>query len=374
MNILVTGYKGFIGKNLIFFLKNNKNFKIFKYGKKNSLKDLKNYVQKSDIIFHLAGENRNNLNKEFLKNNVNITKNIIKFTKRKNNKTLIIYASTNQINKKNNIYTQTKILAENYLKKNSNKMVSVKIYRFTNIFGKWAKPNYNSVIATFCFNISRNRKIKLSQKNEDLKFLYIDDVIEMFKKDIYYKNYKKIRVISEFSKSYKIKLYNLAKKISFFHTNRRNITNNTELAHGFDKLLYSTYLSYIPTSNFKYNVTPITDSRGSFFEFIKSRKNGQISILNVKPNQLRGNHYHMTKVERFYILSGQGVFNYKNMITGQRKKIKVVSSKNTIVETIPGWAHSIKNTGKKDLVFVLWSNEIFNNKKPDTVYYELNSK
>ena len=169
MNILVTGYKGFIGKNLIFFLKNNKNFKIFKYGKKNSLKDLKNYVQKSDIIFHLAGENRNNLNKEFLKNNVNITKNIIKFTKRKNNKTLIIYASTNQINKKNNIYTQTKILAENYLKKNSNKMVSVKIYRFTNIFGKWAKPNYNSVIATFCFNISRNRKIKLSQKNEDLK-------------------------------------------------------------------------------------------------------------------------------------------------------------------------------------------------------------
>ena len=143
------------------------------------------------------------------------------------------------------------------------------------------------------------------------------------------------------------------------------------MAYGFDKLLYSTYLSYIPKDQYKYNVSSKDDKRGSFFEFIKSDKNGQVSILTVKPNQIRGNHYHMTKVEKFLILSGKGEFIFKNLISLVEKKIKVSALKKTIVETIPGWAHNIKNTGKKDLIFILWSNEIYNENEPDTVYLKI---
>ena len=273
--------------------------------------------------------------------------------------------------KAKNIYSKTKLLAEKILKKNSGKSLIVKIYRFTNIFGKWAKPNHNSVVATFCYLISRNKKIKLSKNNEIIEFLYIDDVIEIFEKDIVRRSRKKFQIISNFQNTYKIKLFELAKKINNFYLNRKNLLCKEELGSGFDKLLYSTYLSYIPTSQYKYTVSSTDDKRGSFFEFFKSHKNGQISVLVVKPNQTRGNHYHMTKVEKFLIISGRGEFLFKNIITNIQKKIKVNTYKKTIIETIPGWAHNIKNTGKKDLICILWSNEIYNENEPDTVYLKI---
>ncbi len=374
MNILITGYNGFIGKNLVHYLEKQNNIKLFKFGKNNNLIDLEKYVKKCQIIFHLAGENRNKNHSQFIDNNFKLTKDLVNFIRKKKKKTYLIFSSSNQIKNKKNIYTKTKLSAEKHLKKNVGKNLSVKIYRFTNIFGKWAKPNYNSVIATFSYRISRNREIKISSHNEEIEFLHIDEVIKLFYNDIKNKKLKNFLLIKKFDNVHKIKLFDLVKKLKYFHNYRQQLINNTELALGFDKLLYSTFLTYIPIKQFKYYVKPKNDKRGSFLEFAKSKNNGQISILLVKPNQERGNHYHMTKVERFLKISGQGVFFYKNMITGERKKIKVVSSKTTIVETIPGWAHSIKNTGKKDLIFVLWSNEIFNKKKPDTVYYELNSK
>lgn len=372
MNILVTGYNGFVGKNLVYFLKKNKNLKIYTFGKNNNLNDLKKLIFKSKIIFHLAGENRSKNPKNFFKNNLDLTKLIVNFIKKKNKKTHLIYASTNQINKQKSTYAKTKLLAENYLKKNCNKLFSVKIYRFTNIFGKWAKPSYNSVIATFCYNISRNKKIKLSKFNENIEFLHIDSVLQLFELDLKKKQKKYFEVIKKFSNSYKIKLYDLAKKIKYFYINRKNLLNEVELAHGFDKMLYSTFLSYIPPSQFKYKIKTVEDKRGSFYEFIKSFKNGQVSVLVVKPNQIRGNHYHMTKVEKFLVLSGKGEFLFKNLINNKKKKIKVNNLNETIVETIPGWIHNIKNTGKKDLIVILWSNEIYNQNKPDTIYYKLN--
>ena len=372
MNILVTGYKGFVGQNLIYYLKKNKKVKILTFGKENNIEDLNFLINKSDIIFHLAGENRNKNEREFVKNNLNLTKYIVSIIKKKDKKNILIFSSTSQILKKKNIYSKTKLLTENFLKQNINKFFSVKIYRFTNLFGKWAKPNFNSVIATFSHLISRNKKIKLSKVNENIEFLHIDRVIELFEKDIKKKPIKKFELINKFDKTYKIKLHDLAKKINYFHLNRKNLLCEKELAYGFDKLLYSTYLSYIPTSQYKYLISSKNDKRGSFYEFIKSSKNGQISILVVKPNQVRGNHYHMTKVEKFFILTGNGEFIFENLITKIQKKIKVNSSQKTIVETIPGWVHNIKNTGKKDLIFILWSNEIYNQNKPDTVYSEIN--
>ena len=371
MNILVTGYNGFVGKNLIYNLKNNKKIKIFTFGKENDYQDLEKLVNKSNLIFHLAGENRNHSLKEFSKNNLELTKKIVDIIKKKNKKTYLIFSSTNQISKKKNIYSKTKLLAEKILKKNSSKSLIVKVYRFTNIFGKWARPNHNSVVATFCHLISRNKKIKLSKNNEIIEFLHIDEVIRILKKDISRKSTKKFKIINKFKKTFKIKLFDLVNKINNFYINRKKLLCNEELAYGFDKLLYSTYLSYIPKDQYKYNVSSKDDKRGSFFEFIKSDKNGQVSILTVKPNQIRGNHYHMTKVEKFLILSGKGEFIFKNLISHVEKKIKVSALKKTIVETIPGWAHNIKNTGKKDLIFILWSNEIYNENEPDTVYLKI---
>ncbi len=372
MNILITGYKGFLGKNLVYNLKKNKKIKVFNFGKEHNLEDLKKFINKSKVIFHFAGENRNKNEKNFFVNNIDLTKNIIEIIKKKNKKTHLIFASTNQIIKKKNIYSKTKLLAENLLKKNASKLFSVKIYRFTNIFGKWAKPNYNSVIATFCHLISRNKKIKLSKINNLIEFLYIDHVIKLFEADLKNKQKKKFELVNKFKNTFKIKLHDLARKINYFYLNRKNLLCEIELAHGFDKFLYSTYISYIPISQYKYIVTSKNDKRGSFYEFIKSSKNGQISILKVKPNQTRGNHYHMTKVEKFFILSGKGEFIFENLITKIQKKIKVNYLQKTIVETIPGWVHNIKNTGKKDLIFILWSNEIYNKNNPDTVYSEIN--
>ena len=370
MSILVTGYNGFVGKNLIYCLKKKK-IKIYTFGRENSLNELEKLVNKSKIIIHLAGENRNNNINKFLQNNLDLTRTLVKYIKKKNKKTHLIFSSTSQINKKKNIYSKTKLLAEKYLIKNTNKLFSVKIYRFTNIFGKWSKPNYNSVIATFCYNISRNKKIKLSKHNEKLKFIHIDHVIDLLINDLKSKK-SGCQIVEEFKDSEEIYLYDLAKKIKIFYKNRKDILNNFELASGFDKLLYSTYLSFIPHSQFKYNVNFISDNRGSFYEFLKSKRNGQLSLLIVKPNQVRGNHYHMTKVEKFLILSGKCKFVFENLISKKRKIISADAKNRCIVETIPGWAHNIKNIGKKDLIVLLWANEIYDKNIPDTVGYPIN--
>ena len=371
MNILITGTDGFLGKNLCTYFTNKKNINIYKFNKKSSYHDLREYILKSNVIFHLAGENRNKNNFKFIENNLNLTKKIVNVINQKKSKTHLIYASTNQIKKKRNIYTKSKLLAENFLKKNSNKMLLVKVYRFTNIFGKWAKPNHNSVVATFCHNISRGKKINLSKKNENLEFIYVDKVMELFQNDIKFKLKKNFQIVDKFNHLHKIKLFDLADKIKFFHTYRKNLLNKREIAKGFDKLLYSTFLSYVPVTQYKYKIKPIKDFRGSFLEFLKSKNNGQISVLTVRPNQTRGNHYHMTKVEKFLVLSGKGEFIFQNLISNRKKKIRVNSGEHSIVETIPGWAHNIKNTGNTDLIIILWSNEIFNNLKPDTIYYKI---
>ena len=371
MNILITGYNGFIGKNFIQSLENKKKNNIFKFGKENNIGDLEKFIFKCDIIFHLAGENRNKNKEKFISNNINLTSEIVNIIKKKKKKTYLIFSSTNQVGKKNNIYSKTKLSAEKILKKNSSSLFHVKIYRLSNIFGKWSKPNYNSAVATFCHNISRNKKIRLSKFNEYLELLYIDDVINLFLLDLKVKIKKKFEIINKYNNIYNISLYDLAKRIKFFKENRKNLLNNLQLANGFNRVLYSTYLSYVPEEDFKYLVEPIKDKRGSFLEFLKSKKNGQISILTVKPKQTRGNHYHMTKVEKFFVLAGESKFLFKNLISKKEKKIFINSSNKYIVETIPGWIHNITNTGKVDLIVLLWSNEIFDKKKPDTVYYKL---
>lgn len=367
MKILITGSNGFIGKNLFFQLKQNKKYQIFEYNKKNNLEQLEKFIKMSDVIFHFAGVNRGKINNDFKATNIGLTEKIIKILNLKKKTTRLIFSSTNLIEKdKKSNYSKSKLKAEILIKKNLSKIHKYKILRLPNIFGKWSKPNYNSVVATFCYNISRNIPIKIL-KNKKIQFIYIDDLVNYLIKLINYKS--SIKNIKMFD----CKVDKLAKKIYEIKKNRFHMLKNFTDSQ-FNKYLYSTYLTYIPTSKITYKLKAHNDKRGDFIELFKYPHAGQISYFTVNPNSTRGGHYHNTKVEKFFLVSGNVEFSLYNLENKKKKIIKLNSKENKILETIPGYVHIIKNKNRTTAKGIIWSNEIYNKKKPDTIYYNINEK
>ena len=366
MNILVTGCDGFIGKNLIFHLKNQASYNVIKLKKNYSYNELKNKILASDIIFHLAGVNRGNSRNYFFKNNYLLTKELCEILKSTNKKKKIIFSSTIHVNLKNH-YGISKLKSEKEILKLKNiKNISILIYRLPNVFGKWSKPFYNSAVATFCYQVARKKKIEIFS-NKELKLLYIDDLVKDFLKVIKMNNSKNnYRLIK---KIYRIKLSKLAFIIKSF-------LNETDIffKRGLNELvkkLYSTYLSFIPIKLASYNISKFEDDRGKFVEFLKFGKYGQISIFTIFPGKFRGNHYHHTKTEKFLVVSGNVKFNFINVTNKRKYSIIVSEKKEKVIITQPGWAHNIKNIGSKTAKIVVWSNEIFNKKYPDTINYKV---
>lgn len=367
-NVLITGSNGFIGSNLKFHLLEN-NYKILEYKSKDSLQKLKNLIAKSDFIFHLGGINKSNKDKDFVKNNIILTKKICQFTLENKREIPIFFSSTTQINKKiSSIYSKTKKEAEKVLINNSKK-IKVMIARLPNVYGKWSKPNYNSFVATCCYNISRNLPIKVIDGKKKIELIYIDDLISILMKTIKRVSKKKLTII-KIKKISKVTVKQIYDKISNFDDKRikdKSVSSNK----GLDANLYSTYVSFLPKKKFSYFVKGNFSSSGSFTEFIKNKKLGQISILKVKPGSIRGNHYHHSKVEKFLIVTGKAKFEYKDVKDNKKTTILCSSAKLKVVETIPGFTHNIKNIGKKDLIAIIWSNQIYNKKKPDTIYQKI---
>jgi UDP-2-acetamido-2,6-beta-L-arabino-hexul-4-ose reductase len=366
MNILVTGCDGFIGKNLIFHLKNKDSYNVIKLKKNYSLNELKKKILSSDVIFHLAGVNRGNSRSYFFNNNYLLTKKICSILKNTDKRIKVIFSSSIHV-KRNNHYGISKLKSEKeIIKLKKNKNICVLIYRLPNVFGKWSKPFYNSVVATYCHQISRNKKIDIFS-NQELKLLYIDDLIKDFLKVIKINNFNSnYRVIK---KIYVIKLRKLAFAIrSFFYETSIFVKRNS---NDLMKKLYSTYLSFIPKKLASYNVSKYEDHRGKFIEFLKFGKYGQISFFTIFPGKLRGNHYHHTKTEKFLVVSGIVKFNFINVATKRKYSIVVNEEKEKAVITQPGWAHNIKNIGSKTAKIIVWSNEVFNKKYPDTINYKL---
>ena len=368
MKILITGSNGFIGKNLIFKLISQKKHQIFQFNRRDSLKKLQNFINKADIIFHLAGVNRAVSQKEFITSNVDLTKNIIKYLNNKKKKTKIIFTSSNLIkNKLKTNYTDSKLNAENLIKKKLSKNHKHQIFRLPNIFGKWSKPNYNSVVATFCNNISRNLPVKIIE-NKIIKLAYIDDLIKIFINIIEFKSKKKLKL-----KTYSCKIDQLLNKIKKIKKNRNLILKNFAKSN-FDKYLYSTYLTYMPIKDITYKLHANKDYRGDFVELFKYPSNGQISYFSINSKVLRGGHYHNVKVEKFFLITGKIVFNFYDLNSKKKFSIKINSKDHLVLETIPGYVHSIKNNDKTVAKGVIWSNEVFNKNNPDTIYYNLNEK
>ena len=361
MNILIIGSSGFIAKNLIVRLK-SLNFNLIYHSKKDGSKILKEKILKSNLIFYLAGINRVVQNKEYEKN-VELTKKITEVLKNTNRKIKIIFSSSTQVLKKNS-YSNSKKKSEKILRSISKKKnIKLIIYRLPNVFGKWAKPYYNSVVATFCNQLTRNKKINI-HSNQKLKLIYIDDLIDEFLSVI---KDKKSKILRNPKNAFDITVKELAAILRKFKYAVTDI--NFQFNNKITKNLYSTYLSYLPDSKISSNLKLNKDTRGDFIELFKNQNSGQISFFTIKPKKIRGNHYHNTKTEKFLLLSGSVKVNFKNLSDNKKFSIKVTAKKPKVFITKPGYAHNIINISKKDAKFVVWSNEIFDKNKPDTYKY-----
>jgi len=366
VKILITGSDGFLAKNLIFKL-NDRNI-IYRYSKNSGLNKLEQYTKDCDIVYHLASEIKSNNKKDFKINNVELTEHLSFFLQLNKNKSPIIYSSTHKINH-NSIYAKTKKNSEaillNHSRTNKSKIC---ILRFPNIFGKWSKPNHNSFLATICHNITRNIKLKKINKFRKINLIYIDNATDMLVKFILKKNIRKRIIKIKADKQITVlKLLEKIQNIWLNHQNSEVVNTHSE----FDKNLYTTLISYLPIKYFKSIKKKYSDRRGFFCELVKTSSAGQFNLFTVEPKETRGGHYHHSKHEKFFLISGKALFIKKNLLTGKIIKIKLDEKKIIEVLSVPGWWHEVKNTSNKPALFLLWSNEIFNVKKPDTYKLEI---
>ena len=367
MNVLVTGSNGFIGKNFIIHL-NELDVNILTYTRENSIQDLPDLIKKSNFVIHLAGENRPKDEKDFNTVNVQLTKLICESIRSTGKHIPIIIASSTQA-AFDNAYGKSKLEAELILKKlESDTGNPIHIYRLPGVFGKWCKPDYNSVVATFCYNVSNNLSIKVKDSSSELSLLYIDDVVEEFVKIIQGKqgNKKEISIQPE----YKIKLGDLATQIELFKESRKSLISE-RVGVGFVRKLYSTYISYLPPKQFSYSIPSYGDDRGMFAEILKTKDSGQFSFFIAKQGVTRGGHYHHTKTEKFLVVQGEARFNFRHIISNETYDINTSGNKLEIIQTVPGWSHDITNIGDDELIVMLWANEIFDRERPDTFTKEL---
>lgn len=362
INALITGSNGFVAKNFINHNLNKKvNFLLF--NKKTKFSDLKTMLSKCNIIFHFAGVNRSHKKKNFYLGNILLTKFLVKNIR---NKIPIIYLSTIKVNE-NSIYGISKKKSEDILKNfcSSNKL-PLFILRLPNLFGKWSKPNYNSVVSTFCYNILKNYKVSNKFPKKKIKLLYIDDLVIFLNRLLYKKKFKnKITIYSKF-KTYSVTLEKLESIIrSFKEIRTKNIYDT--ISSNLSSKLYSTYISFCDNKDLIYSFKNSEDKRGNFVEFFKSKKLGQVSFFKILPKQTRGMHFHQSKTEKFLLIKGKVEMRFKNIKDKKSFKIILSDKNNFIVDTIPGYYHDIKNLSNKESIVLLWSNQIFNIKKPDTI-------
>lgn len=366
--VLVTGSAGFIGKNLCAQLELDQDVKVLTFDKDNTIDNLKDHLEIADFIFHLAGVNRPIDEKEFDTGNRGLTEEIITILKSKKKKTPLLMTSSIQA-ELDNPYGKSKKAAEeaifSFAKNNKSKAY---IYRLPNVFGKWCRPNYNSVVATFCYNISHDLPITISNPANEITLVYIDDIICDFIKALDGKIKPHPDGYCYINRTFKVTLNELREKIESFRDSRITlIMPNFE--SDINRFLYATYVSYLDNDNIKYKLNKNSDERGWLAEFIKSDQFGQIFISKTKPGITRGNHWHHTKIEKFLVIEGSAEIKFRKINSYEDViNYKVSDSELTVLDIPPGYTHSINNIGKKDLITLFWADEIFNKEKTDTYY------
>ena len=401
MNILVTGAKGFVGKNLVAELKNIQSGKaryygdlkieqIFEYDIDSTSDEFDHYCKNADFVFNLAGVNRPKETSEFMKGNFGFASMLLDTLKKYTNTCPVMLSSSVQASLLgrfgNSEYGRSKKAGEELFFDYGNKSgAKVLVYRFPNLFGKWCKPNYNSVVATFCNNIANDLPIQVNDPSVELELLYIDDLVEemilALKGEEHRCNYDGLEVINCHTLAGRYCYCPVTNKISLgeivdllykFHDQPQTLMIPEIPNNSFAKKLYSTYLSYLPKEKVAFPLKMNIDNRGSFTELLHTGKCGQVSINISKPGITKGQHWHHTKWEFFIVVSGHGLIQERMIGSDEVLEFEVTGDKIEAVQMLPGYTHNIINlSDTQDLVTVMWANEQFDNNKPDTFFEEV---
>lgn len=367
MKVLITGSNGFVGKNLISHLQEIENIDLITYDIEDSFDKIENNINDIDFIFHLAGVNRPQNIEEFYEGNSDLTKRIVDLIKDKN---IPLLVSSSIQAEKDNDYGKSKKIAEDYIIDN---LSNYYIYRLHNVFGKWCKPNYNSVIATFCYNISHNLEININDKNANLELIYIDDIIYEFIRVMNkQKPDEKIGNYCYINPRYNVTLGYIVDKLNEFKESMSSIYVPAT-GNDFIKKLYATYVSYVDTDKTFVTAVKNVDERGAFIELMRTYECGQFSVSFSKPGIVRGNHYHHTKMERFIVIKGKAKISFSSVINDDKYSFIVDDSEIKIVTIPVGYTHNIENIGDGEMILAIWCNELFDKEHPDTYFKKVES-
>lgn len=397
MNILVTGASGFVGKNLIEALKNIRDQKdrtrpdlsikeLYEYDIHSTSEELEEACKKADFVFHLAGVNRPKDVDEYMSGNYGFSSELLSTLRKYQNTCPIMLSSSIQASLLGRYqcseYGKSKLAGEelffDYSKETG---AEVLVYRFPNIFGKWCLPNYNSVVATFCYNIANDYSIQINDPKTELELLYIDDLVqEMLNALEGYRtrcDYHELEPVPArdgrfcyVPKTHKVTLGEIAQLLYEFREQKHTLMMPEMPKDSFAKKLYATFLSYFPSTMVSYVLKDNKDDRGSFTELLKTPNCGQFSVNISKPGITKGQHWHNTKWEIFYVVSGHGLIQQRKIGTDEVIECEVSGDKIEAVYMLPGYTHNIINlSSTENLVTLMWANESFDSNKPDT-YYE----
>ncbi|QDZ11638.1 UDP-2-acetamido-2,6-beta-L-arabino-hexul-4-ose reductase [Devosia ginsengisoli] len=359
--IALTGASGFIGKNVRFRLDELK-IPVVVIGHDLRGTTLEQALTGADVVVHLAGVNRPKEEEEFAAGNAGMTQAMAGALRSLGKAAPVIYASSTQAGN-DTPYGLSKRAAEDILVDYGRRSgAPIHALRLPNVFGKWSRPNYNSVVATFCHNIARDLPIAISDPSAPLELIYVDDVVEIIVALIAQPARRSDDMLRP---TYSTTVGALAEQIKAFRDSRRSLLVGP-VGTGLARALHATYLSFLDATHFAYDLPKHTDPRGTFVEMLRTPQSGQVSFFTANPGITRGGHYHHSKTEKFLVVSGQALFRFRNIVTGEYAEIQVRAEDTKVVETVPGWSHDVTNTGGDTLICMLWANELFDPERPDT--------
>lgn len=399
MKILVTGSKGFVGKNLVEALKCIRDNKdrtrpnlivedIYEFDRDTDVSLLDEYCNNCNFVFNLAGVNRPKDNSEFMEGNFGFASLLLDTLKKHNNDCPVMLSSSIQATLigryAESEYGKSKLEGEKlffeYAKENNSKVL---VYRFTNLFGKWCMPNYNSVVATWCYNIANDLDIQVNDPSVQLELCYIDDVVKEMLDALegkeHHCHYDSIDAIYDSEGEYcfvptthKVTLGRIVELLNKFHEQSTTLIIPEIPDGSFEKKLYSTYLSYLPKDKIKFELKSNSDDRGSFTELLKTDNCGQFSVNISKPGITKGQHWHNTKWEFFIVVSGRALIQMRKIGTDEVLEFECSGGKIEAVHMLPGYTHNIINlSDTEDLITLMWANELFDQEYPDTYFEEV---
>lgn len=370
VKVVITGANGFIGRNLVQRLQETQDVEIAPFHRGQTQEDFERLLKDADLVFHLAGVNRPKDAAEFESGNRDLTRMVCQSIGREVQATgrsiSVVLAGSVQAEFDTDYGISKRAAEAEALAAAAASGFSLHIYRLPNVFGKWARPHYNSVVATFCQRIARDLPIDIHDPDAQLTLVYVDDVIESFMGLVAGATPPSDESgFATVQPLFKMTVGQIANEIARIHENRRSRLSG-KVGMGLERALYATYMSYLPVEECSYPLRRHEDHRGAFVEMLRTPESGQFSFFTAGPGITRGGHYHHSKVEKFLVVKGSAHFRFRQVQSGETYDKTIHAHQSEVVETIPGWAHDITNVGTDELIVLLWASEIFEPHRPDT--------